>query len=114
MPYKTEKTTIKCPFLDRRTKLLPCQNEMVVYWHNRGLSQRKLAAMFTISRRMIQFIVATEKHKQCYQARLDRGGSKQYYDRLKNNEYQKIHRRYKNEILSHTVKNENEDDIKSS
>jgi hypothetical protein len=101
MPYKTERLSIKSDFLEKRTKLLPCQKEMIVYWHDRGLSQRKLAAMFSVSRRLIQFVLDPEKLKQNKQARLERGGSMQYYNREKHNEYQKKHRKYKNEILSH-------------
>jgi transposase len=103
MPYKTEKLKINSSFLEKRTKLMPCQKEMVVYWHNRGLSQRKIASMFNVSRRLIVFIVFPERQKKNYEARLERGGSMQYYKKEKNNEYQKKHRKYKNEILSHTL-----------
>jgi hypothetical protein len=103
MPYKTEKLKIDCPFIERRTKLMPCQKEMDVYWHNKGLSQRKIASMFNVSRRLIIFIVFPERQKKNYEARLERGGSMQYYKKEKNNEYQKKHRKYKHEILSHTL-----------
>ena len=79
MPYKTEKIRYDCPFLDKRSKLLPCQKEMVVYYHQRGYSQRKLAAMFNVSRRLITFIIDPDKLKKNKEVRRDRGGSKIYY-----------------------------------
>lgn len=106
MPYKTEKLSIECPFMDRRTKLLPCQKEMVVHYSSMGFSQRTLAKMFNVSRRLIQFIINPEAHKKNLQARDDRGGHKVYYDRDKNNQYQKTHRRYKNDILKNLPKND--------
>ena len=107
MPYKTEKIKYDCPFLDKRSKLLPCQKEMVVYYHNQGYSQRKLAAMFNVSRRLITFIADPEKHKKNLEARRDRGGSKIYYkggaewaETIRN------HRRRKHLILKQIVDNE--------
>ncbi len=104
MPYKTEKIKFDCPFLDRRTKLLPCQREMMVYWYNEGLSQRKLASMFNVSRRLVIFTTQPEKHKKNFQARIDRGGSKIYYKGGKEwAETMKKHRHYKHETLKHTT-----------
>lgn len=82
---------------------------MVLFWHNRGTSQRKLAKMFSVSKRLIQFIIFPEKLKKSIQARLDRGGSMQYYNKEKNKKYMKKHRNYKHNILKHTLnlKNEN-------
>jgi transposase len=100
MPYKTEKMKLDSPFLDRRVKLLPCQKEMVVYWTNQGLSQRKLAKMFNVSRRLIQFIQDPKKKEKDLQNRADRGGSKVYYKG--GEEWAKTmreHRAYKNKVL---------------
>lgn len=103
MPYKTEKVYIECPFMDRRNKLLPCQKEMIVHYSNLGYSQRKIAAMFNVSRRLIQFTINPESHKKNIQALKDRGGSKIYYDKNKHKETMKKHRKYKNEILKNTI-----------
>lgn len=103
MPYKTESLSIDCPFMDRRTKLLPCQKEMVLHYHKLGHSQRTIARMFNVSRRLIIFIIYPERLEKNYKARLDRGGSKQYYEKSKNNEYQKIHRRYKHKLLKNII-----------
>jgi|688.fasta_scaffold25578_10 hypothetical protein len=104
MPYKTEKVKFDCPFLDRRTKLLPCQREMMLYWHNEGLSQRKLASMFGVSRRLVIFTCHPEKKKKNVEARNDRGGSKIYYKGGKEwAETMKKHRYYKHNTLKDTI-----------
>jgi len=101
MPYKTDKMKLNSPFLDRRTKLLPCQKEMVVYWTEKGLSQRKLAKMFNVSRRLITFIQDPKKKEKDLQNRAERGGSKIYYKGgEKWAETQRNHRRYKHQVLS--------------
>jgi transposase len=104
MPYKTEKLKLDSPFLDKRVKLLPCQREMVMYWTERGLSQRKIAAMFKVSRRLITFIQDPEKKKRDLQNRADRGGSKIYYKGGQEwNDTMKRHRTRKHELLKHLV-----------
>jgi transposase len=104
MPYKTEKLKLDSPFLDKRVKLLPCQKEMVIYWTNQGLSQRKIASMFKVSRRLITFIQDPKKKEKDLENRADRGGSKIYYKGGKEwNETMKIHRRRKHELLKHLI-----------
>jgi hypothetical protein len=104
MPYITEAISIDCPFMDKRTKLLPCQREMIVHYSNQGVSGHKLAKMFNVSRRSIQFILNPDALKNNRERREERGGWKQYYDRQKNNDYQKTHRRDKHKLLKETVK----------
>lgn len=105
MPYKTEKIPFGSPFLDKRVKLLPCQREMVLYWTNQGLSQRKLAKMFNVSRRLITFIQDPEKKKRDLENREARGGSKAYYKGGKEwAETMKRHRKRKYEILKDLIK----------
>ncbi len=106
MPRTSEKHPIKDPFLDRRTKLLPCQKEMVLYWHELGLSSRKLSALFHVSRRLIQFIVDPEKHKENLQAREERGGSGQYYNRKEHATAMRKHRKHKDDIYHKLISNE--------
>lgn len=101
MPYKTDKMRLDCPFLDRRCKLLPCQKEMVVHYSNQGYSQRKLAKMFNVSRRLIAFIANPEQHKNNLERRRERGGSAIYYKG--GYEWAKVmreHRRYKHKTLT--------------
>lgn len=104
MPYKTDKIKIGCPFLDRRTKLLPCQKEMIKYYHQQGVSQRKLAKMFSVSKRLINFIIFPERKVKDLDNRRARGGSMQYY---KGGEQwaatQREHRKYKYKTLKETI-----------
>lgn len=104
MPYKTEKLKLDSPFLDKRVKLLPCQKEMVLYWSEQGLSQRQLAAMFKVSRRLITFIQDPQKKVKDLENRAARGGSKIYYKGGEEwNETMKRHRRRKHELLKHLI-----------
>jgi transposase len=98
MPSKIDKISIDDAFLKKSAKLLPCQKEMIVYWNNRGISQRKLALMFNVSRRLIQFILDPSKHQANLEARKQRGGSKIYYKREKHTKSVKEHRKYKQSL----------------
>lgn len=73
MPYKIEKIKIDDPFLDRRTKLIPCQKEMVLYWWAEGKTANYIARMFKVSVRMIEYLVKPGSQKR----------SKAKYDRVK-------------------------------
>lgn len=95
MPNKQDKIALADPFLKRSCKLLPCQKEMVVWWANQGLSQRKLAAMFHVSRRLIQFICDPKKHKGNLQRRAERGGTMIYYKKERQTVAMQKHRLYK-------------------
>ena len=99
MPYKTDKEAYNCPFLDNRTKLLPCQKEMILHYREQGYSQRKLAEMFSVSRRTIQFVLDPEKLAENKRRRAERGGTKQYYDKEKHNASMKKYRNLKNNTL---------------
>jgi len=100
MPYKTEKTKIDCPFLDRRTKLLPCQKQMLKWWHDQGTSINKLAKMFNVSKRLVQFELFPERKVKNLEHRKDRGGSAIYYKGGSEwAETMRDHRKYKYKIL---------------
>lgn len=105
MPYKTEKIKFDCPFLDRRTKLLPCQREMVHFWYGQGASINAIARMFHVNKRLIQFELFPERKKKNLEHRKDRGGWAIYYKGGKDWAAQmKSHRKYKNDVLKDTVK----------
>lgn len=104
MPYKTQKIPFNDPFLDKRSKLIPCQKEMIVKLSKEGWSQRKLAERFNVSRRLIQFIIDPKKLEECYQKRVERGGSKKYYIKEKHTEAIRNHRRYKHKSLKESIK----------
>jgi hypothetical protein len=100
MPYKIDKLKLDCPFFDRRSKLLPCQRERLILLYNQGYSQRKLAAIFNISRRLVQFVTCPEKKAKDLQNRRDRGGSKIYYKGGEEwNAIVRDHRKHKYQIL---------------
>lgn len=105
MPYKTEKQKLDSAFLDRRTKLLPCQKERIFQMYNieGGHSQRELAQMFRVSRRTIQFIVDPEKRKRNSDQFKERRKDGRYYDKEKHKKAMRTHRKHKNEILKDTV-----------
>lgn len=65
MPYKSEKIKIAGSQFDRRRKLTEDQKEYIRWLREEEqLSQRTLAAMFGVSRRLITFILSPEKEKR--------------------------------------------------
>ena len=104
MPYKTEKIKFNNPFLDRRCKLLPCQKERMKLLWEQGTSQRALAKMFNVSRRLVQFTCMPEKLEECKQRREERGGWRQYYKGGEEwEETMREHRNYKYNLLKDTI-----------
>lgn len=99
MPLKLDKVALDNPFLDRRRKLLPCQEEMIKVYHEAGTSINKLARDFKVNKRLIQFLLFPERKKKNLELRQDRGGSKIYYDREDHNNAMRSLRAYKKEIL---------------
>ena len=97
MPYKSEKIHIINSAYDKRIKLTEAQKNEIISLKG-SISQRKCAEMFNVSRRTIQFLWDPEKLKRNIQCRQERGGTKQYYNKEKCNEYIKIHRKYKQEL----------------
>lgn len=99
MPYKTDKLAINDFFIDRRTKMLPCQKERAKQLYSEGIGIRALARMFHVDKRLIQFLLFPERQKKNVQDREKRGGWKQYYDKTKHAEAIKDHRKYKHKVL---------------
>jgi predicted DNA-binding protein YlxM (UPF0122 family) len=100
MPYKFETDKLKIPKTkDKRVKLTDGQKKIIRDMYKSGeYSQRMLAREFNVSRRTIQFTIDPKKREYNYQKRVENGGSKQYYDKDKNNEYMKSHRDHKKEL----------------
>tara|TARA_R110001606_G_C15213772_1_gene633200 strand:+ start:84 stop:398 length:315 start_codon:yes stop_codon:yes gene_type:complete len=96
MPYKHTEKKIPKP-LDRRVKLTD-EDRVHIFELKGYLSQRAIAKQYGVSRRLVQFIHDPEKHKKNLEARIARGGSKQYYDKDKWRELMKDHRRYKQQL----------------
>ena len=100
MPYKTDKLKIDNQFLDRRTKLIDCQKELIKYlFANSDISINGLARQFKVNKRLIQFILFPERQKKNLIDRKNRGGTMYYYDKDYHKEKMKEHRRYKHKIL---------------
>jgi hypothetical protein len=99
MPYKTEKLKLGNEFLDRRTKLLPCQKERVKHLYHEGVSITAIGKIMNVNKRSIQFILFPERLAKNISDRHDRGGWEQYYDKGYNNAAQRTHRRYKYNTL---------------
>jgi len=99
MPYKSGNIKIEKTKFDKRIKLTDDDKKLICWLsEEEKLSQRVLASQFKVSRRTIQFVLDPAKLVANKQKRLERGGSKQYYDREKNNEYMKEHRNYKQDL----------------
>ena len=99
-PRITDAKRYDSEFLDKRIKLLQCQRErMVREWKTHGYSQRKLAAMFNVSRRLVTFVLDPHKKDKDLQRRAERGGSKHYYDKKAHALYTRKKRERKYKIL---------------
>lgn len=94
MPYKSEKIIIEHTKHDRRIKLTEEQRQEIRE-NKAGLSQRKLAKLYGVSRRLISFIVNPDSYERNKELRKD----KDYYDKEKHREYVKSHRRYKQDLF---------------
>lgn len=99
MPRKSDTTPINNPKLDKRVKLTD-EQRAEIHANKQGLSQRKLAAAYGVSRRLITFILDPDKAKRNKETYKARGGSAHYYDREKHNKAMKIHRDYKKELFA--------------
>lgn len=104
MPYSTEKLSLKNVFIDKRTKMLPCQKERAIAMYGEGVSITQLAKLFKVNKRLIQFLLFPERKKKNIQDREMRGGWKQYYDKEKHNESMNEHRKRKHNILTKLLK----------
>jgi hypothetical protein len=85
LPVKNEKPYIPLPREKRRNvKLSLKQREEIVVMHKDGATVHGLARTFSVSRRLIQFIVDPDRLKRVMEARKARGGSKLYYNKEEN------------------------------
>lgn len=96
MPYKSEKIKIAGSKYDRRIKLTEQDREDIK--NLTGMSIRGIARMYGVDKRLIQFILFPERRQKNLLDRKNRGGSKQYYNKEKQREYMRIHRKHKQEL----------------
>ena len=68
MPLKIENTKLAGTKFDGRAKLSPEQRQAIQILAREGYSQRRLAAMFNVSKRLIQSILSppVRKHSKQY------------------------------------------------
>lgn len=85
---------------DKRVKLTSSQKEEIYNLYNLygAYSQRELAKMYGVSRRLITFIIDPDKQKANYKARVANGGSKQYYNKDKHTRAMQTHRKHKQRL----------------
>jgi len=105
MPSKTDTMRIPKGF-DKRVKLTDAQRREIKAAYG-SFSQRELAAMYNVSRRLIQFIGCPEKLAENLKRREERGGWAQYYDKEYCTAAQRKHRRYKRSVYKQ-LESENE------
>ena len=101
MPYKFETSKQYIPIKkDKRVKLSAKDKEEIRYRYLKigDVSQRELAREYDVSRRLIVFVIYPERQEENYQKRIDKGGSKQYYNKDKHTEAMRKHRKYKKEL----------------
>jgi transposase len=98
MPYKSEKINIKGTKHDRRRKLTD-EQKVEIHANKDGLSQRKLAARYGVSRSTVRYILMPEKLVRNRELRELRGGSKQYYNKETWAETVREHRKYKQDLF---------------
>lgn len=98
MPYISSSIKIAGTKNDRRVKLTE-KDKQEILRNPEGLSQRKLALMYGVSRRTIQFILDPAKLERNKQARKERGGWKQYYDKEAHRVSIAEHRSYKQSLF---------------
>jgi hypothetical protein len=99
MPAIVDKLTIKCDFLDKRVKLLPCQRERMRWMWENGMSQNQLAKKYNVSKRLIQFCIHPDKAEQARADFLKRQADGRYYNKERHTEHMRAHRQHKREVL---------------
>lgn len=101
MPFLTDPIPLADPFLDRRTRLLPCQRERTLALRmSDGLSYRAIAEIMGVSHRQVYFVVNPDKlaHHKLMAAQRQADG--RYYDRARHTAAMREHRRHKQSLLA--------------
>ena len=99
MPYKFETKKLRIrPEDDRRIKIPKSEHLVIFALHKAGMAIRAIARRYGVDHRLIQFILYPERHALNYAQRLDRGGSKQYYNKDKWRVAMREHRAYRRKL----------------
>lgn len=110
MPFKFETKKLKIPKeFDRRRKLSDEERKEIKELYG-TISQRKLAKMFNVSRRLIVFIGDPKQLEKNLLSRDIRGGARIYYSKSKNTKAIRKTRLYKKSLMDKNllVEEENE------
>ena len=112
MPYAFENRKLLLPCnLDRRRKLTDEQIEQIFQMKSQGMSQRKIAAAFGVSRNTIRLIVSPSYRESRHRYNSCRW--RVYAERYKpiRNDYMTNHRHYKHKLMQEGLlgKNNKED-----
>lgn len=100
MPYKSEKARIAGTSFDRRRKLDDGDRAQILILRQQdGMSYNKLARMFGVSKRLIQFVCDPEKEARCKEQYRVRRKDGRYYDRETHNAAIRNLRRYKEDLI---------------
>lgn len=97
MPRISDSISINNKSLDRRYKLTD-EQRVEIFENKQGLSQRKLAKLYGVSRRLITFVMFPERYELNRQQRKEAGSGQKYYDKEKHRVAIKEHRDYKKEL----------------
>lgn len=96
MPYKSEKIQIQGSTYDRRRKLDDGDRaQILVLREQDGMSFNKIAKMFGVSKRLIQFICCPLKEEKCKAQFKERRKDGRYYNKEDNTNSVRATRRYK-------------------
>ena len=99
MPFKSEKIIIAGSKFDRRIKLTEEQRvDIVRLREEENLSYSKLATMFGVSKRLIQFILKPDIKERCAQQFRQRRKDGRYYNKETWKDTMNEHRRYKQNL----------------
>lgn len=107
MPYKFEYDGSVIPRHLRRTvKLSPEERVQIKELYGK-ISQRKLAKMYNVSRRLVIFIGCPEKMAQNKVIRKINNSNGEYYNKEKQKIYMRTHRNYKKLLAKSNLLNRN-------
>ena len=99
MPLKEDKKPLASPFLDRRTKLLPCQRERMKYmYETTGWSYNQLANHYGVSKRLIIFCCNPDSLQKTKDDFAERRKDGRYYNKDKHREAVASLRNYKKNL----------------
>jgi hypothetical protein len=98
MPYKNQTLKLLIPKeLNRRVKLTTQDKDSIRESYKLGhTSQRALASLYNVSRRLIQFVLSPDKYEESKRIRNTR--HTRYYNKEKQKEYIKKVRHYRQEL----------------